>query len=238
MSKSFTWFRRVPFMAAALILAVGCAKKQEAEISEESETNAAHFAASADGVRAFKTLTNLGRLAVKPIEEAAKKGQPAPQPNKTLPNGNQMVGMLPGKFKNARVSGLSIPLNGIINPSAKAPSASYVYPNPNGSPYPVTTWILQACAVAYPTDPVAQQECVNNLSTYLGQNGIFIDGTVYGPVYSVFPVSVPGALQGTCLSIYIPPLAVGLACVGNAGTAFGGAWAGCTVFDGCGSGTF
>lgn len=131
-------------------------------------------------------------------------------------NINKLLKQLPGRLSKAQVSSASI--LSVTNPSAVFPA------------------IVNLCKRAYPTDPTLAQECINDIDQSLLQKGV-IAGKTYSARYAVFPVNLEGIAIGTCLYLQ-SPYVLGLACYGTSYAGTGGAYAGCDIWNGCGSGYF
>lgn len=95
----------------------------------------------------------------------------------------------------------------------------------------------QICAgFGYVAGTPEYDACVANVTATIG-TGI-IDWTYDPEIPAVrvtqFPLTIPGYAPGMCVYARISLLAIGIAC----GNASGGAWAGCDIWNGCGSGYF
>lgn len=132
-------------------------------------------------------------------------------------NINKLLKQLPGRMGKAQVS--------------KA-AAVYTATNPSA----VFPAIVNLCNRSYPTDPTRAQECINDIDQSLLSKGVIAGKTFYSR-YAVFPVNIEGFAVGTCLYLQ-SPYVLGLACYGTSYAGTGGAYAGCDIWNGCGSGYF
>lgn len=132
-------------------------------------------------------------------------------------NINKLLKLLPGRGSKAQVTGAAT-IYSATNPSAVFPA------------------IVNLCKRAYPTDPTLQNECINDIDQQLLSKGVIAGKTFYSR-YAVFPVNIEGIAVGTCLYLQ-SPYVFGLACYGTSYAGTGGAYAGCDIWNGCGSGYF
>lgn len=161
-----------------------------------------------------KIYTIIALLATLSMGAFAEKKEPAPSPETNTVNA--LLKQLPGKLGKAKVANVS---------ALSVNKPSDIFPA-----------IVNLCKLAYPTDPNQQQQCIADIDSQLIAKGVFAGKLPYGR-YAVFPVQLDGIAVGTCLYLQ-SPYVFGVACYGTSAAGTGGAYAGCDIYNGCGSGYF
>lgn len=92
--------------------------------------------------------------------------------------------------------------------------------------------VTETCQALFPSDPVGYEQCVATLSTQVGETG---STKCTGTVFSFYYMKPAAPGMPACVYARVSMLAVGVAC-GVPGQY--GYWAGCDVWNGCGSGEF